>query len=88
MFKDQVIVITGGSSGLGKALAQRLVREGAHLALIAAIKKSLQRFRTNFWPRAGRGRRLKFFRVMCRILTLLEKPLIQSTALCLRRTCW
>jgi 3-dehydrosphinganine reductase len=44
-----VIVITGGSSGLGKALAERLIRRAASLALIArddgklrAVKLQLQ----------------------------------------------
>jgi NAD(P)-dependent dehydrogenase (short-subunit alcohol dehydrogenase family) len=32
---DKVFLITGGSSGLGKALAERLVREGADVALMA-----------------------------------------------------
>jgi len=32
---DKVFLITGGSSGLGKALAERLVGEGAHVALMA-----------------------------------------------------
>ncbi len=41
MFKDTVIVITGGSSGLGKALAQRFVKSGANLALIARDKNKL-----------------------------------------------
>lgn len=34
-YKNNVIVITGGSSGLGKALAQRFLAQGAHVALIA-----------------------------------------------------
>lgn len=41
MFKNSVIVITGGSSGLGKALAQRFVKSGAHLALVARNEKKL-----------------------------------------------
>jgi short-subunit dehydrogenase len=43
MFKDTVVVITGGSSGLGKALAQRFVRSGANVALIARDKIKLER---------------------------------------------
>lgn len=42
MFKGAVIVITGGSSGLGKALAQRPVRKGVSLALIARADVSGQ----------------------------------------------
>lgn len=34
-FQGQLVVITGGSSGLGKALALRLAQRGARLALIA-----------------------------------------------------
>jgi NAD(P)-dependent dehydrogenase (short-subunit alcohol dehydrogenase family) len=33
--QDKVFLITGGSSGLGKALAERLVREGARVAIMA-----------------------------------------------------
>jgi 3-dehydrosphinganine reductase len=49
MHKGQNIIITGGSSGLGKALARRFAQEGASLALIArditkleATQKELQ----------------------------------------------
>jgi 3-dehydrosphinganine reductase len=41
MFKDAVVVITGGSSGLGNALARRLIKKGATLALIARNKDKL-----------------------------------------------
>jgi 3-dehydrosphinganine reductase len=41
MFKDAVIIITGGSSGLGKALAHRLIKMGATVALIARDKNKL-----------------------------------------------
>ena len=40
--KGKVIVITGASRGLGKAIAQRLVKEKAKLALIARTKKDLE----------------------------------------------
>lgn len=33
--EDKVFLITGGSSGLGKALAEQLVKEGARVALMA-----------------------------------------------------
>lgn len=33
-FKDQVAVITGGASGLGRATAHRLADEGAHVAVL------------------------------------------------------
>lgn len=35
MFKNKTIIITGGSSGAGKELADRLAKAGAHLAIIA-----------------------------------------------------
>lgn len=42
MFKNQHIVITGGSSGLGLALARALARAGAKLTLIARDPRKLE----------------------------------------------
>jgi 3-dehydrosphinganine reductase len=42
MFAGKNIIITGGSSGLGKVLAQRLAKQGANLALIARDPAKLQ----------------------------------------------
>jgi len=42
-FRNQGIVITGGSSGLGLELARRLAAEGARLTLIARDRDRLER---------------------------------------------
>ena len=41
MFSNKVVVITGAGSGLGRALAIALAREGAHLALSDINRKAL-----------------------------------------------
>ncbi|MBS1955810.1 MAG: SDR family oxidoreductase [Cyanobacteria bacterium SZAS-4] len=41
-YNDRVVVITGGSRGLGLAMARQLAREGAKLALLARDEKELQ----------------------------------------------
>jgi short-subunit dehydrogenase len=46
-FAGKVVIITGGSRGLGLALARQLAREGADLALIARDEKELQRAKTD-----------------------------------------
>jgi NAD(P)-dependent dehydrogenase (short-subunit alcohol dehydrogenase family) len=40
-FENRIVVITGGSRGLGLALARRFAREGARLALIARTEDDL-----------------------------------------------
>ena len=40
--KDKVAVITGAGSGIGRALAQQLSKEGAHLALSDISMKGLE----------------------------------------------
>lgn len=42
-FRNQSIVITGGSRGLGLALAERLVQEGALVTILARDEEELQR---------------------------------------------
>lgn len=41
MFKDKVIIITGGSGGAGKELAKLLVPRGANLALLARDREKI-----------------------------------------------
>jgi len=44
-FAGRVVVITGGSRGLGLVLARRLAAEGAHLCLLARNERELARAR-------------------------------------------
>jgi 3-dehydrosphinganine reductase len=53
MFRDQVIVITGGSSGLGLELAHRLAAEGARLTLIARDRHKLDQAAQELRDRHG-----------------------------------
>src|SRR3954452_1939497 len=53
-FADRVVVITGGSRGLGLVMARALVDEGAHVLLLARDTTELERARTELEAR-GRG---------------------------------
>ena len=49
-FADRVVVITGGSRGLGLVLARRLAAEGARLVLLARDEAELHRAAQQFPP--------------------------------------
>ncbi len=53
-FSDKVVLVTGGSSGIGKALVAEALAQGA---LVAACGRSLQRLE-NAFPEADRSRLL------------------------------
>lgn len=55
MFRQQVVVITGGSSGLGPALAQRFLAAGARIALLARDAQKLARVRAELLAGAPPG---------------------------------
>ena len=40
-FKDQVAIITGGANGIGFAVAQRLISEGAKVVIVDQVKAAL-----------------------------------------------
>jgi 3-dehydrosphinganine reductase len=61
LFKDKVIIITGGSSGLGKALAKRLVAQGAHVGLVARDKRKLEDVKDELIAAKGAGQKIESF---------------------------
>lgn len=61
MFENKVIVITGGSSCLGKALAQRFALSGAHLALIARNEKKLLQAKEDLSALCKAGQKIEVF---------------------------
>jgi len=49
--QDKIAIVTGASSGIGRAVAQRLAREGARVALVARDEKRLQQTAAEFGDR-------------------------------------
>lgn len=54
-FAGKVVIVTGGSRGLGLEIARRLHGEGASLALIARDAEELERAKGELTGRAGQG---------------------------------
>lgn len=42
IFKDKTVIVTGGSAGVGRAVARRFAAAGANLVLVARGKKTLE----------------------------------------------
>ena len=51
--KDRTAVITGGSRGLGEAMAKALAEAGAQIALVARDRTRLERVRDDIVSRGG-----------------------------------
>src|SRR6266513_1722992 len=68
--RDKVVVITGGSRGLGLVLARYVCARGGHVALIARDPEELARAKADLVPRGG-----KVLTIQC---DLLDTGQIQS----------
>ncbi|UBV44750.1 3-ketoacyl-ACP reductase (plasmid) [Deinococcus taeanensis] len=51
--KGKIVLITGAGKGIGKAVAQALAQEGAHLALLARERATLERVAHDLTTRYG-----------------------------------
>ena len=61
MFEQKRVIITGGSSGVGKVLAERLISKKANLALIARDKQKLSDTKKEFLKIASPGQTVEVF---------------------------
>ena len=61
IFNKRHIIITGGSSGVGRVLAGRLAERGAHMALIARDPEKLESVAAEVRSRAGEQQQIACF---------------------------
>jgi len=60
-FEGKLVIITGGSSGLGKALASRFIEKGANLALLARDEKKLSLVKNELLKKSQAGQKIEAF---------------------------
>ncbi len=75
MFQGKNVIITGGSSGIGKALAGRMVKAGASLALIARDRKKLEAVRNELGRTAAAEQKVEVFSCDVADFEAVEKTL-------------
>jgi NAD(P)-dependent dehydrogenase (short-subunit alcohol dehydrogenase family) len=64
-FAGKVVFITGGSRGLGLALAEQFLREGAHVAIAARDAAELAKAKRKLLPPVSQAKGLKVSEVVC-----------------------
>jgi citronellol/citronellal dehydrogenase len=52
LFRDQIVILTGGGSGIGRCTAHELASLGAHVAIVARNEGAVRHGRRNaYWPK-------------------------------------
>ena len=54
-FEGRVVLITGGSKGIGKVVARSLIAEGVHVSICARNHENLELNETHCKSRSGRS---------------------------------
>jgi NADP-dependent 3-hydroxy acid dehydrogenase YdfG len=47
-FKDKIVIVTGGTDGIGKALVEELIKEGAKVSTCGRNHDKLYQLQTEF----------------------------------------
>ena len=69
--KDKVIIVTGGSSGMGKAMAKRFVEEGANVVITGRTPEKLDATKQEIEQREGQ--------VLCVAMDVRDPEKVQQT---------
>ncbi len=75
VFHGKRAFITGGSSGIGLALARQLVQQGAHVAIAARGEEALEAARMELTGLAGEGQR-----VLAYVLDIADREAVTQLA--------
>ncbi len=75
MFDRKVIIITGGSSGVGKKLGEKLLSRGANLALIARDENKLQSVKEELVSAASTDQKIEALSCDIADATAVEKTI-------------